>query len=71
MLFHVGPLDGKYKAKSKATDEAVQVDGRDFLGAYASAFRVEQQSAVPLALPGQIALGGQRLMPSDYDSHIE
>lgn len=71
MLFHVGPLDGKYKAKSKATDEAVQVDGRDFLGAYTSAFRVEEQSAVPLALPGQIALGGPRLMPSDYDSHIE
>lgn len=71
MLFHVGPLAGKYKAKTKPSDEAVQVDGRDFMGAYTSAFRVEEQSAVPLALDGQIALGGPRLMPSDYDNHIE
>jgi hypothetical protein len=71
MLFHVGPLAGKYKANTKSSDEAVRVDGREFLGAYTSAFRVEEQSAVPLALPGQIALGGPRLSPSDYDSHID
>jgi hypothetical protein len=71
MLFHVGPLAGKYKAKARHGDEAVQVDGREFLGAYTSAFRVEEQSAVPLALEGQIALGGPRLVPSDYDSHLE
>ncbi|AVS65674.1 hypothetical protein C8245_08235 [Paracidovorax avenae] len=71
MLFHVGALDNKYKAKARPTDEAVQVDGKEYLGAYTSAFRVVEQSAVPLALPGQIALGGPRLLPSDYDSHTE
>ena len=54
MLFHVGPLAGKYKAKSRPTDEAVQVDGREFLSAYTSAFRVEERSAVPLALEGRL-----------------
>ena len=71
MLFHVGSLAGKYKAKAKPTDEAVQVDGREFLGAYTSAFRVVEQSAVPLALEGQIALGGPRLAPADYQNHLE
>lgn len=71
MLFHVGPLAGKYKAKARPTDEAVQVDGREFLGAYTSAFRVVEQSAVPLALDGQIALGGPRLTPADYQAHLE
>jgi hypothetical protein len=32
---------------------------------------VEDQSAIPLALPGQIALGGPPLAPGDLDAHRE
>jgi len=65
MFFHVGALG------SKGKDEAVQIDGNLLVERIRSAFKVEEQSAIPLALEGQIALGGATLRPSDFESHIE
>jgi hypothetical protein len=65
MLFHA------YVNIGKANGEAVQVDGVSYLKKITSAFRVKEQSAVPLALPDQIALGGQSLKAEDFDQHLE
>lgn len=65
MLFHTYPNVGK------ATQEAVKVDGVGQLKKITSAFRIKEQSAVPLALPGQIALGGPTLKAEDFDTHLE
>jgi hypothetical protein len=65
MFFHVGALGGKGK------DEAVQIDGKVLIERIRSAFQVEEQSAIPLALEGQIALGGPRLTPGDYEPNLD
>lgn len=64
MFFHVGGLGGRGK------DEAVQIDGNVLIERVGSAFRVEEQSAIPLALERQIALGGPQLKPSDYEANL-
>lgn len=66
MFFHVGRL-----APRGGLEEAVQVEGTSLIGRIQSAYQVEDQSAIPLALPGQIALGGQPLAPGDFDAHRE
>ncbi len=52
-------------------DEAVQIDGTGLLSKVRSAYRIKEESAVPLALPGQIALGGQQIAMTEFDAHIE
>lgn len=64
MFFHVGALGGKGK------DEAAQIDGKVLIERINSAFQVQEQSAIPLALPGQIALGGPRLTSGDYERNL-
>lgn len=64
MFFHVGALGDKGK------DEAVRIDGRVLIERIKSAFQVQEQSAIPLALEGQIALGGPRLTPGDYEPNL-
>lgn len=66
MFFHVGRL-----APRGGTEEAVQIDGTSLIERIQSAYKVEDQSAIPLALPGQIALGGPSLSPADFDAHRE
>ncbi|MET3180507.1 UNVERIFIED_ORG: energy-coupling factor transporter ATP-binding protein EcfA2 [Variovorax guangxiensis] len=56
MLFHVG-----IKAPAPGQGEADQVDLGGVLKGIKSAYRVKEDSAVPLALEGQIALGGENL----------
>lgn len=51
--------------------EAVQIDGTGLLSKVCSAYKIKEESAVPLALPGQIALGGQQIAITDFDAHIE
>lgn len=51
--------------------EAVQVDGTGLLPKVRSAYKIKEESAVPLALPGQIALGGEPIAMTDFDAHIE
>ena len=45
----------------KGSDEAVQVDVSAILGRVELAFRIIDESAVPLALEKQIVLGGRRI----------
>lgn len=65
MFFHAGSLGGKGK------DEAVQIDGKVLIERIRTAFQVQEQSAIPLALEGQIALGGPRLAPGDYEGNLD
>jgi hypothetical protein len=51
--------------------EAVEIDGTGLLPKVRSAYKVKEDSAVPLALPGQIALGGQQIEMTGFDAHIE
>lgn len=66
MFFHVGRI-----APRGGNEEAVQVDGTSLIRRVQSAYQVEDQSAIPLALPGQIALGGPALTPEDFDAYLE
>ena len=47
--------------------EATSVDAAPELARIEVAYRVREESAIPLALPGQIILGGAELSPSDLD----
>lgn len=47
--------------------EAVSVNGLPELDSVAVAYRVKEDSAIPLALPGQIVLGGTELTPAELD----
>lgn len=50
-------------------DEAVLIENSDLLKGVEIAYRVTEESAIPLVLPKQIALGG-RLIPLDrFDEH--
>lgn len=62
MLFHAD-----VKPAQKAVGEADQVDLGPLLNRIKSAYRVKEQSAVPLALEGQIALGGETLNLDELD----
>lgn len=48
--------------------EATAIDTAPELGRIEVAYRVREDSAVPLALPGQIILGGAELTPSELDT---
>lgn len=48
--------------------EATPIDTVQELGRIEVAYRVREESAVPLALPGQIILGGAELTPSELDT---
>jgi hypothetical protein len=52
----------------KGGDEATEIGDVPELARIAIAYRVKEESAVPLALPGQIVLGGDELQPSDLDA---
>jgi hypothetical protein len=49
--------------------EAVQLDDAPGLARVATAYRVRDHSALPLALPGQLVLGGARITPAELDAH--
>ena len=50
-----------------AGGEATQIDVTPELARVEVAYRVREESAVPLALPGQVILGGTKLGPSELD----
>jgi hypothetical protein len=52
-------------------DEAVLVDAAKVLARAEIAFRVIDESAVPLALPGQIVLGGSLISRDEIERHEE
>jgi hypothetical protein len=49
--------------------EAVQIEDAPSLRKVVTAYRVRDESALPLALPGQIVLGGATIRPGDLGSH--
>ena len=49
--------------------EAVQIDDVPSLQRIPTAYRVRDESALPLALPGQIVLGGTAILPADLGSN--
>lgn len=51
--------------------EAVQIDVTGILPRIRVAYRIKEDSAVPLALPGQIALGGTPIALERFDAHID
>lgn len=61
----VGILFDDRIATQKTKQEAVQIEEAPCLQRIETAFRVRDQSALPLALPDQIVLGGAAIRPSD------
>jgi hypothetical protein len=49
--------------------EAVQVDEAPCLKRIETAYRVRDESALPLALDGQIVLGGPAILPANVENH--
>ncbi|MDP1701728.1 MAG: hypothetical protein Q8L53_12325 [Aestuariivirga sp.] len=49
--------------------EAVQIDNAPSLQNIVASYRVRDESALPLALPGQIVLGGTAILPTDLDAY--
>ncbi len=49
--------------------EAVQIAHAPSLRRVETAYRVRDDSALPLALPGQIVLGGPTILPADLGAH--
>lgn len=66
----VGMLFGDAGIAPTSKQEAVRVDGTGLLPKVRIAYRIKEESAVPLALPGQIALGGAHIPLEDFDRHI-
>jgi energy-coupling factor transporter ATP-binding protein EcfA2 len=59
-------------AKAPASkSEAVQIDGTGILQHVLIAYRIREDSAIPLALPDQIALGSSRIALCDLDHHLD
>jgi hypothetical protein len=67
----VGMLFETPNAVPISKSEAVQIDGTGLLPKVRSAYKIKEESAVPLALPGQIALGGQQIDMTGFDAYIE
>ncbi|WP_082848261.1 AAA family ATPase [Delftia sp. GW456-R20] len=51
--------------------ETVQITYVPHIQKIQSAYRIKEESAVPLALPGQVALGGNAIPLESFDSHID
>ncbi|MBB5753784.1 AAA family ATPase [Prosthecomicrobium pneumaticum] len=49
--------------------EAVQVDRDKIVDEIKAVYRLNQESAVPLALPGQLLLGGEHVLPAELGQH--
>ena len=66
MLFHTD-----FKPSGTGAGEAEQVDLGNLLKRIKSAYRVKEESAVPLALEDQIALGGEALDLANLDRWLD
>jgi hypothetical protein len=56
---------------AKTSQEALKVDGAGVLSSISTAYRIKEESSIPLALPGQIALGGKILQQDELDQHLD
>lgn len=62
-------FDPSHPAPVRVSGEAVQIEDAPVLRRLTSAYRVREDSAIPLALPRQIALGGPAIGLSDLGFH--
>jgi hypothetical protein len=67
----VGMLFNNATNFAKTSQEALKVDGAGVLSSISTAYRIKEESAIPLALPGQIALGGKILQQDELDQHLD
>ncbi|SPT37637.1 recombination protein F [Achromobacter denitrificans] len=67
----VGMLLNPNVTSPASKSEAVQVDGSGCLANVKSAYKIKEDSAIPLALPGQIALGGEQIKLHELDKHFD
>ena len=67
----VGVFFGGLDSVPSSKAEAVQVPAAPKLNRVQSAYRIKEDSAIPLALPEQIALGGAAIAMSEFDTHRE
>lgn len=66
-----GMLFGEVAGSPISTQEAVLVDAAELLRKVRTAYRIKEDSAIPLALPGQVALGGRLVAANDLDQHVD
>lgn len=66
-----GILFGGLASVPVSKSEAVQVNEVPQLEKVKTAYRIKEESAIPLALPGQIALGGAMIPLDELDAHID
>ncbi|CAN7424366.1 ATP-binding protein [Aquipseudomonas alcaligenes] len=73
VLLHpiVGMFFGDLNSVPSSKAEAVQVFVAPQINRVQSAYRIKEDSAIPLALPGQIALGGAAIEMSEFDAHLD
>jgi hypothetical protein len=67
----VGMLLNPNVTSPAAKSEAVQIDGNSCMANVKSAYKIKEDSAIPLALPGQIALGGEQIKLDEFDKHSD
>ena len=65
----VGMLFPRSISLGQGTDEAVLVEDASLLKGIEIAYRITEESAIPLALPKQIALGGKSIPLDRFDEH--
>ncbi|NWA06915.1 ATP-binding protein [Pseudomonas gingeri] len=73
VLLHsiVGMFFGSLDFVPSSKNEAVQIPTVPQIQKVQSAYRIKEDSAVPLALPGQIALGGTAIAMDEFDAHLD
>jgi hypothetical protein len=52
-----------------SSQEAVQLEVEGVIPKFEAAYRLQKESAVPFALPGQMLLGGPAILPNEYDKY--
>lgn len=67
----VGMLLNPNVTSPASKSEVVQVDGSGCLANVRSAYKIKEDSAIPLALPGQIALGGEQIKLHELDKYSD
>ncbi|MGV8864453.1 MAG: ATP-binding protein [Pseudomonas sp.] len=67
----VGMLFGGLDSVPTSKAEAVQIPEAQQIQKIRTAYRIKEDSAIPLALPGQVALGGAAIPMDEFDAHID
>lgn len=71
MILHqvVGVIFNHRVAIGHNKNEAVQIDDPGLLQRVEVSHRIKEDSAIPLALPGQIVIGGKIILPQELGQH--